>query len=369
MNSEISLYIHIPFCRSKCYYCDFYSINDGKKIDEYCKALINQIKKTECHEKKRSVKTVYIGGGTPSILSCVQIENIMNAINETFDLKNCIEQTIECNPESVTEEKLKIYKKLGINRLSIGTQSMNDCELQALGRIHTAEMTKTAYEMAIKNGFENISIDVMLAIPEQTMDTLKSTLNDLMNFQPKPTHISAYLLKIEEKTIFSKKNMQEINEDIQEEMYLYTAEFLAKNGYEHYEVSNFAQKNKKSIHNSNYWQQNEYLAFGTAAYGFTQNKRWHYDNNINEFIKNNGNIKKIIDEELNEQQLAEEKIILGLRTSDGIDAKILNEKASKYVDFLIKNGLIYQKNNKISLNSKGFLVSNGIIFEIISLLF
>ena len=353
------MYIHIPFCSSKCSYCSFYSkVQKKEVIEKYVSALCNLIKREA--NKKYKINTIYIGGGTPSVLPYSAFKDIFSAIS-LFNIDNCKEITVECNPDGCSTEFLSSLKKLGVNRISIGSQSFIDDELKALGRKHTAKDIKTAFNNARKASFDNISLDLMLAIPLQTSNTLEISLSEIISLRPE--HVSAYILSIDKNTVFEKKGII-CDELLAEELYLKTTETLKSSGYEHYEVSNFALGGKRAMHNSSYWQGAEYFAFGCGAYGYLEGKRFHIEETVDEFIKSNGIVEKIIDETIEEADKIKENIMLGLRTSDGVKENNLTREQAIYLDTLIPEGFVEKKNRVFALTSRGFLVSNEIISNI-----
>lgn len=359
MKTDIGVYIHIPFCSSKCAYCNFFSQICSEKIKkEYVSALSKQIKN---YSNKITPKTVYIGGGTPSVLDKSDFTKIFSALSTVFDM-SCIEEfTVEMNPESTDETLLSTLKKEGVNRISLGIQSFCDKELSLCKRRHSAAEAKNAIKKIRNAGFENISADLIIGLPGQTEETLGLSLKEMISSEV--DHISSYILKIEEKTIFYAKNIKEPDEEITEKLYLKTSDFLKRHGYEHYEISNFAKNKKRGIHNSSYWQGKNYIAFGAGAYGYENKIRYHYPADISGFINSDGKPEKIIDEILSKEDLTEEKILLSLRTSDGINTSFFNKEMLSFAEILLKKGLAEIDGNRFFLTPKGFLLSNGIIAE------
>ncbi|PWM45533.1 MAG: hypothetical protein DBX47_04400 [Clostridiales bacterium] len=351
--NNCGIYVHIPFCESKCSYCDFFSRVTTKNVKEnYLTDLINQIRSVRYEDFL--VKTIYIGGGTPSVLGGKAIRKIAEEIYSVFNVDENIEFTVEVNPESVSAEFISEIISAGVNRISMGIQSFNDEELKILGRRASSQKCKDAFTIIRDGGIENISIDLMLAVPGQTDKTLEYSLKQAVSLSPE--HISAYLLKIEKDTVFEKKGITEASDDIQQKMYLFTSNYLISNGYEHYEISNYAKPGFKSKHNLSYWKMIPYIAFGAGAYGFDGKTRYYYNKNIDDFMCKN------IEEVLDEKTIEEERVMLGLRTSDGV---LLPTDKISYADNLIKNGYMKKVNNKYALTPKGFLVSNKIISDIL----
>ena len=372
---ELGIYVHIPFCKQKCYYCDFISYaNKEEKTKEYVKCIQKEI---EIESKKYSkdeyeITTIYFGGGTPSYISALYIENIINVIKLNYNVKDNVEITIEINPGTVNEEKILIYEKIGINRVSIGLQSTNDKLLKQIGRIHTYEEFLNCYKLVSKSKINNINVDLMLALPNQTIEDLEESLQKVINL--KPNHISLYSLILEEGTKLEKMVSENIvklpEEDLEREMYWKTKRILEKNGYNHYEISNFAKEGYKSKHNMNCWSQKEYLGFGVAAHSYVNRKRYCNTNNIEEYISN---IKKSkiennrtvceIQNKIDEQK---EFMMLGLRKIDGIDIQEFKNKFvenpiyvfHKELEKLVNEDLIEIDLDKIKLTNKGLDFAN-----------
>ena len=284
---ELGLYIHIPFCKQKCYYCDFVSYAKNEKFFErYIEALLEEMNNF-FDNNDTEIKTIYIGGGTPSIIDAKYIEKIMNFFKEKDLLKKTKEITIEVNPGTVDEEKIKCYKKAGINRLSIGLQSTDDNMLKKIGRIHCYKDFLNTYKFAKEAGFDNINVDIMIGLPEQKNSNVKNTLEKIINLEPEPPkHISVYSLIVEENTPIEKMindgTLELPDEENERNMYWYVKNFLELNGYNHYEISNFAKDGYESIHNSDCWKQKEYIGFGVAAHSFINDVRFGNTSNLDE---------------------------------------------------------------------------------------
>lgn len=352
------LYIHIPFCVKKCNYCDFYSIGGGDTVsDGYVDAVINEINKYP----NMQYKTVYFGGGTPSLLTPQQTEKILSAVTI---LPNA-EITLEANPETVTFEKLKGYFDAGINRLSFGVQTVKPDSLTTLGRIHSVEKVKQAFNNAQKAGFVNISGDVMIGLPDYTNEELDATVELLHSLGA--THISSYMLKIEEGTPFAKNTPQNLpDEDRMCDFYLYACEKIKAMGYTQYEISNFAKPGFESRHNTIYWKLENYLGIGPSAHSCIDGKRFYYLRDIKAFMEN----PKTVDDG---QVDADEYIMLSLRLKTGLNLAELKGKWNKELTpvqlkklkMLEKQGYItFENDNIISLTPKGFLMENAIACEI-----
>ena len=379
---ELGIYIHIPFCKQKCYYCDFVSYaNKEEKIQEYIECLQKEIEmESEKYKNEEyEITTIYIGGGTPSFIDASHIEKIVNTITKNYKLSKNPEITIEINPGTISEEKIKKYKEIGINRISIGLQTTKDNLLKQIGRIHTYEEFLNCYKIVEKVGFDNINIDLMLGLPSQTLEELKESLKEVINL--KPNHISLYSLILEENTKLEKMvNRKEIDlpsEDVERKMYWETKKFLEQNGYVHYEISNFSKKGCESKHNLNCWNQKEYLGFGVAAHSYIKNKRYCNTNNVEEYIKNVQNERisnnRTICEIQNKIEEQKEYMLLGLRKIQGIDIQEFKNKFidnpiyifHKELEKLVKEELIEIDLNQIKLTSKGLDFANLVWEEFI----
>lgn len=367
---ELGIYIHIPFCKQKCFYCDFCSFaNKNEMQEKYVEAVINEIKNIT-HKEKYAVTTIYFGGGTPSILYPEYIKNILQEIESSFEILDDAEITIEINPGTVNEEKLKKYKEYGINRLSIGLQSANDKILKKIGRIHDYKQFEETFFYARKCGFKNINVDLMVGLPTQTIEDVKQTLEKII--QKNPEHISVYSLIIEEGTIIEKlineNKLQLPNEETERIMYWTVVNELKENGYNQYEISNFSKKTYESRHNTNCWKQKQYIGLGTSAHSYLNKKRYSNTNNIEEYIKNiqENNISKniTIHEEQTEESTMNEYMLLGLRMIQGININEFKQKFKtdptvKYKEILEK----LQKENLIQITKTSIkLTKQGIDF-------
>lgn len=379
---ELGIYIHIPFCKSKCYYCDF--ISYPNKIN-LAKDYINAVKKEICQFdfSNYDVTTIYIGGGTPSYINENEISEILeiikNKIKENKTKFKDIEITIEVNQGTVTLEKLKIYKKAGINRLSIGLQSTHDRLLQEIGRIHNYSEFLDTYKMTEAVGFNNINVDLMIALPNQTIKDIKESLEDIIKLNP--NHISVYSLIIEEGTVIEKKLNQgkiTLPEDEEERrMYWFVKDFLELNGYNHYEISNFAKSGCESKHNLNCWNQEEYIGFGISAHSYINNIRFGNQENLEQYIKNinedklQKNIK--VEEKQTKEDQEKEFMMLGFRKIEGVNIAKFKEKFienplflyNKELERLANQGLIEVDLNYIRLTNKGLDLANMVFEEFI----
>lgn len=377
--NEIGVYIHIPFCMKKCFYCDFVSYaNNEDMIEKYIKALEKEIKIKAEENKLLKINTIYIGGGTPSFIDSKHIVYIINAIKESFNVKENAEITIEVNPGTVTKNKLEDYIKCGINRISIGLQTTNNELLKQIGRIHTYEQFLETYNLIRMVGFNNINVDLMLALPNQTIKDLEDSLNKVIML--KPEHISVYSLILEEKTklydLVESGKLELLDESIERNMYWKVKNILEQNGYKHYEISNFAKQGYESKHNLNCWNQEEYLGMGVAAHSYLNSKRYSNTENLEQYIN------KLLEEEgikndivtVHEEQTLEDKqkeyMLLGLRKIEGVKISDFKNKfvqnpiyvCRKELDKLVKEDLIQVEENNIKLTKKGLDLAN-LVFE------
>lgn len=380
MVNEAQIYIHIPFCIKKCEYCDFLSAPATKQVQaDYVRQLINEIRTSMWATEKISVPTIFIGGGTPSILAGEQIEEILGVIKETFQVRPDAEITIEANPGTLTMDKLKCYQKASVNRISIGLQSAHDEELKALGRIHSYEDFCQSYQMAREAGFTNINVDLMSALPYQRLATWKDTLEKICAWQPE--HISAYSLIIEEGTPFAKayaedervRKMGEIpkilpSEEEERRMYEETKVFLAKKGYQRYEISNYAKPGFECKHNIGYWTRKNYLGFGLGAASLYRNVRYQNESDLMIYLQGEGNIER---ESLTTKEQMEEFMFLGLRLDEGVSKeafgmyfqKEIEDVYGNIITSLLADKLLYQKEERYALTARGIDVSNYVLAQ------
>ena len=370
---KIGVYIHIPFCKQKCYYCDFISYaNKEQYFDKYVQALIAEMS-SFLDNNDVEIETIYIGGGTPSIIDAKYIEKVMAKLQEKNALITAKEITIEVNPGTVTEEKLKTYKKIGINRLSIGLQSTDNNILKTIGRIHSYEDFLNTYKLARNQGFDNINVDLMIGLPNQKISDIKSSLEEITEL--KPEHISVYSLIVEENTPIEKMlnigKLELPDEELERNMYWYVKNFLELNGYKHYEISNFAKEGYESKHNLDCWNQKEYIGFGVAAHSYIDDVRFGNTGSIEEYWKNceNGEFEKnrIIDE-VEEDVFSKEQefMLIGLRKIDGVSIQDFKNKFGENPIFIFKDelsklvdeGLVVVDFDSIRLTNKGLDLAN-----------
>ncbi|MCD8089252.1 MAG: radical SAM family heme chaperone HemW, partial [Clostridiales bacterium] len=359
----LEIYIHIPFCRAKCGYCDFNSFpSEENQTEEYVKRLIREI--NESPYRGEAADTVFIGGGTPSLISPHYIEEILNAAEKAFPFKADCEITMEANPESLTPVGLKTYKQAGINRISMGVQSFNDSELRLLGRIHSSAQAAEAYNMIRESGFENINLDLMFSYPSQTLESWEESLNTAVCLNPE--HISAYSLIIEENTLFYKKYKNyQTNEDLDRIMYRKAKEILENAGYIRYEFSNFARPGRECRHNIGYWKRYNYLGFGLSSHSFYNNVRFSNTGSFKEYLTGE---RENYREVLTEGDIMGEYMFLWLRLKEGISFSDFYNTFGKDI-FSVFGGVIkkYEKygflaydKKRLWLTEKGIDVSNTI---------
>lgn len=368
---NLGLYLHIPFCERKCLYCDFLSAAaDNSTKDNYVEALMKEINSYKEMASKYSVKTIFIGGGTPTSLNADSIIRIMEKVKDTFLINYNAEITIEMNPGTIDREKLLAIRHSGINRISMGLQSADNKELKLLGRIHTYETFLENYSLARELGFDNINIDLMSSLPEQSLDKWMKTLEKVTDLNPE--HISAYSLILEEGTPFYQKYSSiPIDEELDRQMYWETENYLKSKGYEHYEISNYAKKAKECRHNNSYWVRENYLGLGLGASSMIENTRFRKEDNLREYIKNAGN-HVLTDKEvenLSVNQQMEEFMFLGLRLMEGI-SKAEFERTfqipmdniyKKELERSISEELLQEKEGRVYLTNRGIDLSNTVM--------
>ena len=367
---NIGLYLHIPFCKSKCPYCDFYSFSgkDAQK-DEYTRVLKDKILlsiSTLQNDSGCKADTLYIGGGTPSVLGAKNLATLVNACNSGFLTDNA-EITVECNPYGLDEDFFKILYDCGVNRISLGLQSAVDSERRILGRLSDRNQVEKAVKTAQKVGFHNITLDVMLGVPNQTEQSLDETLDFCISLGV--PHISAYMLKLEENTHFY-KNQHKYNfpdDDLTADLYLQMCETLESQGIMQYEISNFAKKGFESRHNLKYWHCEEYLGLGPSAHSFLEGKRFYYDRDFQAFMNGNSPIDDGFGGDFTEYAMLNLRLVEGLNESKVLERfghkipKALYKKSQIFID----NGYMTENNNGLALTRKGFLLSNTILSEIL----
>ncbi|GAX62644.1 coproporphyrinogen III oxidase and related Fe-S oxidoreductase [Candidatus Scalindua japonica] len=368
-----SLYIHIPFCISKCIYCDFNSIvTNSQVVDEYLGTIEEELQSTI---KKYSFKTVFIGGGTPTVLNETQLDRLLSAVTKYVDIPNLKEYTIEVNPGTLSDEKAIIMKNSHVNRVSIGIQSFNDRYLKLLGRIHSANEAKDIFSNLRAKGFNNLSVDMIYGYPAQTLNEWQKELEECCGLGPE--HISAYCLTYEQGTpIVEMTNSGALNKLSEEEelkMYEFTNDFLCDKGYNHYEISNFAKQGKECRHNTVYWENREYIGIGAGAFSYVHGERYSNIKNVKEYISSAKSKKRLkcFSEKLPQKQRASEILIMALRMTSGISRKDfiqrsgfdLNELFQKQLDNLTQAGLINFDDERVKLTRKGLSLADSVMTE------
>ena len=389
MIKEISLYLHIPFCERKCHYCDFLS---GPAPDEtreaYVKALCGELRREGERYEHRAVDTVFIGGGTPSILAAAQLEQLMEATREAFVIRPEAEISMEANPGSADERKLRTWQKAGINRLSIGLQSADDEELKRLGRIHTRKDFLRTWEAARTAGFTNLNIDIMSALPGQNMASYERTLEEVLRL--KPEHISAYSLIIEEGTLFyqwfgpegvytdsRQKEMLLPDEEEDRLMYELTGTMLEAGGYQRYEISNYSLPGRECRHNIGYWTGKEYLGLGLGASSYMDHQRFARERELSVYLEKTaaGQDTGIEYQVLSKNEEMEEFLFLGLRMMMGVSADTfltrfgvsMRERYGRQIEELVGKGLLeWRRDGRLALTKFGIDVSNLVFGEFLS---
>ncbi len=375
VKKEIELYIHIPFCVRKCKYCDFLSSPAGEEtVQTYMEALCREIKEKSKQYQDYAVSTIFIGGGTPTAVPAIWIARILDTVRGCYDIRTDAEISMEMNPGTVKEADIQVYKAAGINRLSIGLQSTEEEELQKLGRIHDYEQFLETYKLARRAGFENINVDIMSALPGQTLESYQCTLQRVVELVPPPEHISAYSLIIEEGTPFYEAyeaGMLDLpDEETEREMYVFTEHFLKEYGYKRYEISNYAKPGKVCKHNLGYWERKDYLGFGIGAASLVENVRFQNGSDLLEYCKEPEKYS-LECQVLSVREQMEETMFLGLRKTEGVSTALFGqvfgismEKVyGSVIEKHIQAGLLEWKypngaEKHLALTSRGLDVSN-----------
>lgn len=368
----LSVYIHIPFCVQKCKYCDFLSAPSTREnMELYMDALKKEMISESVKYEEYEIETIFFGGGTPSILDVGQIEDCIDVLRTNYQISKLCEITLEMNPGTASMQKLEGWKRAGVNRLSIGLQSANDSELRLIGRIHDFDTFVKSYEQAKAAGFDNINVDLMSALPGQTISGWRETLNKVLLL--KPDHISAYSLIIEEGTPLS-KHIDEYppvpSEDEDREMYRDTKRILKEHGFMRYEVSNYAKEGKECKHNVTYWTRGNYAGFGLGASSMVENIRWHNTENMDKYIKNPTESKEDM-EKLSLNDCMEEFMFLGLRMMQGVSKKRFFKEFDMNMDEVYgdvlkkweKTGHLKMEGDNVSLTDSGIDISNAIFTD------
>ena len=368
------IYIHIPYCKQACHYCDFHFSTSMKTKNEMIDCIVKEMDIRESEFSKK-IDSLYIGGGTPSLMTNLELETIFNGLEKKMSIGDIKEITIEINPEDLISEKLEFYKEIGINRLSIGIQSMNNNILKWMNRSHDTNQVINGLNNTKVAGFENINLDFIYGTPKNLSRDYKSELLEILKFNP--THLSCYHLTIEDGTYFGhlekKKKIKRIEDDVSQEEFLWISEKLKSKNYQHYEISNFAVQGKESFHNSNYWNQSSYIGLGPGAHSFRNStRRWNISNN-RLYIKNiKAGIPYFEQEVLSPYDIVNEKIMLGLRTLNGLDKdhvfsivpQAIKEGIESKLNTFLKDEILLSTNNIISMNPEKWLLSEYVSREL-----
>ena len=378
MEQTLGLYIHIPFCRSKCAYCDFYSLSGKEaRMDDYQRALLAHLNESAPLAAAYTVDTIYFGGGTPSFYGDKRLIELLKCIKKKFKVDKQAEITLEANPDSVDFKMLKRLRKAGFNRISLGVQSANDCQLSSLGRPHTFEQAHQAVEAARKAKFENLSLDLIYGLPGQAMEDWQNTVEQVLTLNPE--HISAYGLKVEEGTpLWTRVEQGEVmpDDDMQADCYLWTVDRLEQAGYNQYEISNFAKPDRLSRHNYKYWMTQPYMGFGPGAHSDFGERRYSFIRDLEGYIEGVLKGGSIVDEDdqIPLKERSSEYLMLRLRTTHGIEEweyrrdyfmnfAPIEQKLAEYE----KQGLARHDGKRWRLTPSGFLLSNYIIGSLLEL--
>jgi oxygen-independent coproporphyrinogen-3 oxidase len=359
IQKPFGIYIHVPFCKRKCGYCDFYSVEGTDAAESYVAALKKEISETAREMDSKCVDTLFLGGGTPTLLPLPLLKNLMECVRKAFDLSGCTELTLECNPGTLTEEKAKAYWDLGFNRVSVGAQSFNEAELTFLHRIHTAAQVPEAVRMLKKAGFDNFNLDLMFGLPGQSNRDLVKSLAEALALGA--THISLYGLTIEEGTPFHQKllagEIVRANEERYEAQYLTAHSFLSAKGFLHYEVSNYARPQREALHNLNVWRGRDYAGFGVSAHSRLGLRQWANPADLAAYIRDP--LKRSFENTLADDQVRLERLMLGLRTCEGVPSGLCGSR--KNIEDLKQRQLLREMDGRVVLTAEGMLLLDEIV--------
>ncbi len=368
MTKSLGLYLHVPFCASKCKYCDFYSLAAPERMDAYVGAMCREIGAWGKRCERYLVDTVYFGGGTPSLLGGRRLTQLMLAVAGAFDMDGGAEITVECNPDSMDGALLTDLRQIGVNRLSVGVQSAQDDELRMLGRRHTFAQARRAVEEAYCHGFDNLSLDLMYALPGQDTGLALDSLRQMLALDP--AHLSCYALKVEAGTPFYSENVTQPDDDEQADMYFALCDALRQAGYEHYEISNWAQPGFRARHNARYWDLSEYLGVGPSAHSLLAGRRFAYGRSLDGFVSGQAPAPE---EPVEGFSAAAEYLMLALRTAGGVRPEVFERRFGvsfapflRRLQFFAPHGLAVFENGRWRLTEQGFLLSNSILTDILS---
>lgn len=371
----LELYIHIPFCVRKCLYCDFLSgVSDAAQREAYLEALLTELGGRAAQCREYTVSSVFVGGGTPSVLTGEQMERLLGAVREGFALSEDAEVSAEANPGTLDAQKLAAWRRAGINRLSIGLQSAENTELAAIGRIHSWEQFTDTYALARRAGFTNVNVDIMSALPGQSRESYRATLEKVLGLNPPPEHISAYSLIVEEGTPFyemqQRGELELPDEETDRELYYMTKSILGQRGYERYEISNYARRGYECRHNLGYWRRTEYLGFGVGAASLFRGMRFRNGEELQPYLEHPLDCRTELQTLSREEQM-EEFMFLGLRLTAGVREEDFRRQfgvglMETYGGVIEKNradGLLEQSDGRLLLTEKGLDVSNYVMAQ------
>lgn len=372
---KLGIYLHIPFCRSKCAYCDFYSLaNQEGQMDRYLNALLTHLRETAPQAKGRVVDTVYLGGGTPSIFGTQRLKTLLGAVKRLYRLDRDCEITMEANPESVTPELLRTVRGAGVNRISLGIQSADDSQLRAIGRPHTFAQGVQAVEQVRQAGFDNLSLDLIFGLPDQDLASWQDTVERLLALNPE--HLSCYGLQLEEGTpLYARRDQLTLaDDDLQADMYLWMVQRLEAAGYRQYEISNFGKPGRESRHNLRYWRLQEYIGFGPGAHSDFGGRRYSFVRSLEDYLKGIETGEPIVDEDqvISPEERRSEYLMLGLRTVEGIQGDWYSRRYHmnfRPLEALLRGyqarGLAVEQEGRWHFTPEGFLLSNLLIGELL----
>ena len=378
-HSSLGIYIHIPFCRSKCLYCDFYSIPSARPdaVERYVTALCKHIEHIGKSAQERTVDSVFMGGGTPTVMTEEQFGRICRSLEKAFSFASCCEFTVEANPATFDTEKLSALRKMGINRISIGMQSADSEELRLLGRTHRAEEVKLAIDAVNRAGIDNYNLDLMYGIPSQTLESFRKTLEFTCSLAP--SHVSVYGLQLEEGTPLYRRQEKYVfpDEDEEKAMNRLAAEILSADGYNRYEISNYAKEGKECRHNLRYWLREDYLGLGVAAHSFFEGARYCapecIDDYVSAIIAENYRAVRLDEQRIDEDEAVSEYIMLRMRLASGVSPKEFNvdtgrdfDPYEKLMEPFLRSGHIRFSDGRYSFTPEGFDVSNYILANILA---
>jgi oxygen-independent coproporphyrinogen III oxidase len=374
MSGDIALYVHLPFCRRKCCYCSFISYpGRAEEIPLYLNALENELRQRTHGE---CVRSIYLGGGTPTLLSTPQMDNLLATINKLFKVDKDAEISMEANPGTIDEDYLGEIRQAGINRLSLGVQSFKDDELEMLGRIHTASQTKEAVRLARAAGFDNLNLDLIYGLPGQSIDDWRFSMEEVLEL--KPEHLSLYALTLEHETplqsLINNGTLPKVDADLAADQYELAEDLLAKHSYNHYEISNWALPGRECRHNLVYWHNFPYLGIGVAAHSCLGGHRLANTNSLDKYLADftgHSPWKPEMDETLNPALELAETVILGLRLGEGIKKETVNnrfgvdiiERFHPQIEEMVSAGLMEQNNGHLTLTPRGRLLSNEVFWR------